>query len=73
MSQHRAPSTIEIPSATGPFAEPWSMRKVWALAKCFGPAAILASMSVGAGETIVVVRTGAWARYDLLWVVHSNL
>ncbi len=37
--------------------------------KCFGPAAILASLSIGAGETIVVVRTGAWARYDLLWVV----
>jgi len=26
-------------------------------------------MSIGAGETIVVVRTGSWARYDLLWVV----
>ena len=35
----------------------------------FGPAAIVASVSIGAGETIVVVRTGAWARYDLLWLV----
>jgi Mn2+/Fe2+ NRAMP family transporter len=26
-------------------------------------------MSIGAGETIVVVQTGAWAGYDLLWVV----
>ncbi len=62
-------SCVEIPPATTLAAEPWSLHKVWGLLKCFGPAAILASMSIGAGETIVVVRTGAWAGYDLLWVV----
>ena len=35
----------------------------------FGPAAIVASVSIGAGETIVVVRAGAWARYGRLWLV----
>ena len=34
----------------------------------FGPAAIV-SVRIGAGETIVVVRAGAWARYGLLWLV----
>jgi len=35
----------------------------------FGPAAILASVSIGAGETIVVVRSGAWMGYGLLWLI----
>ena len=54
---------------TGPFSEPWSLKKIFALASVFGPAAIVASVSIGAGETIVVVRAGAWAGYDLLWLV----
>ena len=46
------------------------MKKLLGLMAVFGPAAIVASVSIGAGdETIVVVRTGAWARYDLLWLV----
>jgi len=60
---------IEIPELPTEVSQAWSMRKVWQGMKYFGPAAILASMSIGAGETIVVVRTGAWASYDLLWVV----
>ena len=59
----------EIPRATGPFAEPWSAGKVRRLLGMFGPAAIVASVSIGAGETIVVVRAGAWAGYGLLWLV----
>ena len=62
-------STIQIPPLSGQAAESWSLHKLWSLLKSFGPAAILASMAIGAGETIVVVRAGAWARYDLLWVV----
>ncbi len=60
---------IEIPPVKGVFAEPWSLRKLWALLAVFGPAAIVASASIGAGETIVVVRAGAWAGYNLLWLV----
>ena len=30
---------------------------------------MVASVSIGAGETIVVVRAGAWAGYGLLWLV----
>lgn len=60
---------VDIPSVTGPFSEPWSLKKIFALASVFGPAAIVASVSIGAGETIVVVRAGAWASYDLLWLV----
>lgn len=37
--------------------------------RTFGPGAILASATIGAGETILAVRAGAWAGYDLLWLV----
>ena len=60
---------VDIPPVTGPYAEPWSLKKIVALAAVFGPAAIVASVSIGAGETIVVVRAGAWAGYNLLWLV----
>ena len=60
---------VDIPPVTGPYTEPWSLKKIIALASVFGPAAIVASVSIGAGETIVVVRAGAWAEYNLLWLV----
>ena len=60
---------VEIPEQTGVFAQPWSIQKLIGLLGVFGPAAIVASLSIGAGETIVVVRTGAWAGYDLLWLI----
>ena len=53
----------------GPLAEPWSPGKLVRLLGMFGPAAVLASVSIGAGETIVVVRTGAWMGYGLLWLI----
>ncbi len=53
----------------GVFSEPWSLSKLGRVAAVFGPAAIVASVAIGAGETIVVVRAGAWAGYDLLWLV----
>ena len=37
----------------GAFAEPWSARKLVGSLAVFGPAAIVASVSIGAGETIV--------------------
>jgi Mn2+/Fe2+ NRAMP family transporter len=64
---------IEIPEPSGLIAEPWSMSKAWRLARMFGPAAIVASVSIGAGETIVVVKTGSWAGYDLLWLVLASV
>lgn len=60
---------IDIPPVSGVFEEPWSRKKVFGLLAVFGPAAIVASVSIGAGETIVVVRAGAWAGYGLLWLV----
>lgn len=53
----------------GVFAEPWSWNKLGRVLGIFGPAAIVASVAIGAGETIVVVRAGAWAGYGLLWLV----
>lgn len=60
---------IEIPQPTGVFTQPWSTKKLFGLLAVFGPAAIVASVAIGAGETIVVVRAGAWAGYGLLWMV----
>ena len=60
---------VEIPQPAGVFTEPWSLKKLFGLLAVFGPAAIVASVAIGAGETIVVVRAGAWAGYGLLWMV----
>ncbi len=57
----------------GVFAEPWSLSKLWRVLHIFGPAAIVASVAIGAGETIVVVRAGAWAGYGLLWLVLASV
>lgn len=60
---------IDIPPPDGVYAEPFSLRKLTRLLAFFGPAAVMTSVSIGAGETLVVVITGAWARYQLLWIV----
>ena len=62
-------NSVDIPEVKGVFAQPWSLKKAVGLLAVFGPAAIVASVSIGAGETIVVVRMGAWAGYSLLWLV----
>lgn len=54
---------------TGVLAKPWSGGKLLRLLAVFGPAAIVASVAIGAGETIVVVRAGSWAGYELMWLV----
>ncbi|MEE2822108.1 MAG: Nramp family divalent metal transporter [Acidobacteriota bacterium] len=37
--------------------------------KHIGPGAIVASATIGAGETVLAVRVGAWGGYDLLWLI----
>ena len=70
MSEVHAPlDPVTIPEPTGVLAEPWSLSKVVRMAAMFGPAAIVASVAIGAGETIVVVQAGSWAGYSLLWLV----
>ncbi len=64
---------IAIGEPTGVLAEPWSLGKAWRLARMFGPAAIVASVAIGAGETIIVVQAGSWAGYDLLWLVMASV
>jgi len=56
-------------SPEGTLAERWSWKKLSRMFALFGPAAIVASVAIGAGETIVVVRCGSWFAYDLLWLV----
>src|SRR5688500_16843916 len=60
---------ITPPPLRGPLAEPWSLAKVAGMLSMFGPAAVLASLAIGAGETIIVVRAGAWLGYGILWII----
>lgn len=60
---------FDIPPLKGIHAEPWSVRKVARMLSMFGPAAIVASCAIGAGETIVVVNAGSWSGYELMWLV----
>ena len=68
-----APTTVEIPELSGVHAEPPSVAKLFRLLRSFGPAALLASLSIGAGETIMVTGLGAWAGYDLLWLLVASV
>jgi Mn2+/Fe2+ NRAMP family transporter len=71
MADSRQPSANPIapPPLAPDLAEPWSAGKFGRVLRLFGPAAVVASVSIGAGETIVVVRAGAWMGYGLLWLV----
>ncbi len=60
---------ITPPPLRGPLAQPWSLAKIAGMLRMFGPAAVLASLAIGAGETIIVVRTGAWLGYGILWII----
>ena len=60
---------IRVPDLEGVYSEPFSFRKLIKLLTFFGPAALLASLAIGAGETILVTGVGAWAEYGLLWLI----
>jgi Mn2+/Fe2+ NRAMP family transporter len=62
-------NAITPPPLTGPLAQPWSLAKLVGMLRMFGPAAVLASLAIGAGETIIVVRAGAWLGYGILWII----
>lgn len=60
---------VTIPPPTGIYAEPFSLRKCAVLMGSFGPAAVVASLSLGAGETIMVCGLGSWSEFGLLWLL----
>lgn len=64
---------IEIPEPPDVGNDPSRTGKYLKLLRSFGPAAVLTSLSVGAGETIMVTGLGAWAGYDLLWVLVASI
>jgi len=61
--------TFFFPEPDKLFTEKFSVRKVLKYMAFFGPAAIVASVSVGGGETILAARTGAWSGYGLIWLI----
>jgi hypothetical protein len=60
---------VRIPPPEGLDAEPFSLRKCVLLLGSFGPAAVVASLSLGAGETIMVCGLGSWSGFGLLWLL----
>ena len=52
---------VEIPPLTGIHAEPFSIRKSISMMRYFGLAAVVASLSLGTGETIMATGLGAWS------------
>jgi Mn2+/Fe2+ NRAMP family transporter len=65
----QASATIRIPEPQGIFKEPFSLKKIVTLLGFFGPAAMVASIAIGAGETILATGVGAWSEYKLLWLI----
>ena len=67
---HNVPAgPVAFPEPEDVLAKGWSPRGIWMLLKNFGPAAILASFVIGAGETVLAVRVGSWGEYRLLWLI----
>ncbi len=58
------PTKIEYPPVTEEFSGGWLR-----LLRVFGPGAIIASVTVGTGETIFAPRAGATFGYALFWVI----
>jgi Mn2+/Fe2+ NRAMP family transporter len=42
-------------------------RNIWRMLKFFGPGAIMASLTIGGGETLFASRGGAIFGYTLIW------
>ncbi len=64
-----SPLSIHYPAPPPGTGDGMSLRRMRQLLRNFGPAAIVASISIGAGESVLAVRVGAWAGYSLMWVV----
>ena len=58
------PETIDYPPVSPNLSGSWTR-----LLRVFGPGAIIASVTVGTGETIFAPRVGALFGYAMLWVV----
>jgi len=52
-----------------PLPQPLQQKGVVAAVRCFGPGAIIASVTIGSGEVLFASRTGAIFGYALLWFV----
>ncbi|MAT72045.1 MAG: hypothetical protein CMJ58_21275 [Planctomycetaceae bacterium] len=64
---------IDPPPPCAALAGGWTGGKLLRVARLFGPAAIVASVAIGAGETIIVVRAGAFHGYGLLWMILASV
>ena len=59
---------MEIPKIKYPeVTEALKSRNIWTMLKFFGPGAIIASLTIGSGETLFASRGGAVFGYSLIW------
>jgi Mn2+/Fe2+ NRAMP family transporter len=62
------PQTIDYPPVSPDLSGSWTR-----LLRVFGPGAIIASVTVGTGETIFAPRVGALFGYAMLWVILATV
>jgi len=68
-----SPEILTVPEPDSLYAAPFSLRRALRMLRFFGPAAMVASIAIGAGETILVTGVGAWAEYGLLWLILTSV
>ncbi|HEC81949.1 MAG TPA: hypothetical protein ENI42_05960 [Thermoplasmatales archaeon] len=64
---------IRFPEPDKVLMEKPSLRKYIKYLAFFGPGAIIASVTIGQGQLILGPQIGAWAKFDLLWLITLNI
>ena len=65
--------TITFPEPDKVLIEKPSFRKYIKYLAFFGPGAIIASATIGQGQLILGPQIGAWAKFNLLWLITLNI
>lgn len=64
---------ITFPEPDRILTEKPSLKKYLKYLAFFGPGAIIASVTIGQGQLILGPQIGAWAKFNLLWLITLNI
>ena len=64
---------VTFPEPDKVLTEKPSLKKYIKYLAFFGPGAIIASVTIGQGQLILGPQLGAWAKFDLLWLITLNI
>lgn len=70
---NRSVDTISFPPVDPILTEKPSFKKYMKYIGFFGPGAVVASLTIGAGQLIIGPQLGAWAGLALLWLITINV